>query len=180
MRGRTLFDDGWCLAGRSLLINILPSRFRAPFPSSFSQTVTAAWRDLEWPVAYFLPERVLDPVLRQTGPEPGSLCFGSDTMSIWKNPEFLEFFFDIGELPIVVVGGDLDRSVIAVAIGAAEREAVASFVPCTAGCSPRIGRNARRMLCTLLRNFAIEVSAQELMVEIKARQEDVSKRAGRK
>jgi hypothetical protein len=160
-------ESDWWLADAAALVCIAASRFGAPLPLSYTMSLVEAWRTRNWPIVHFLP----DPGLDQCSPpetalvQPGSLWFESDTPSIWSCPRFRELHRDQGAPPIVIVGGDLDRSVIAVAAGAAERRAPAIFLPDTAGVTfrPPNDVSARQQTISIIRHFAMESSPERLL-----------------
>jgi hypothetical protein len=159
-------SDLW-LADAAALVCIAASRFGAPLPLSYTMGLVELWRTRNWPIVHFLP----DPGLEQrSAPEtalvqPGSLWFESDTASIWSCPRFREYHRDQGAPSIVIVGGDLDRSVIAVAAGAAERRAPAIFLPDTAGVTfkPPNDKTARQQTISIVRHFALEASPERIL-----------------
>jgi hypothetical protein len=160
-------ESDWWVANTAALVCITASRFGAPLPLSYTIGLVDIWRTKNWPIVHFLP----DPGMEQISPletalvQPGSLWFESDTASIWSCPRFREYHRDLGAPPIVIVGGDLDRSVIAVAAGAAERRAPAIFLPDTAGVTfrPPNDRTARQLTISTLRHFAMEASPERIL-----------------
>lgn len=170
----TAADPDWWLANGATLICTAASRFGSPFPYSFTMSLIEFWREMNWPVIHFLP----DPQAERSSafPEsgllqPGALWFESDTHSVWSNARFREFHHDHGEPPVIIVGGELDRSMIAIAVGAAERHVPAIFMPDTAGCSYRSPHDetARRAAISTLQQFAVEATPQKILNVIKAR-----------
>lgn len=164
----------WCLTDKSVLISIAPARGGAPFPMALSAAIIGLWRDLQWPVAHFLPAYVR--FAKRTLPrliQPGALWFESETPSIWSCPRFCEFHQDIGGAPIVIIGGDIDKSVLAVAIGAVERNVSAFYVPETADILKTKMRNddAERNLLSIMSNFAIELTIDDLFNSLNSREE---------
>lgn len=166
-------EPEWWLTDKAALVCIAASRFGSPFPLSFTMSLVELWRAKNWPIVHFLP----DPASGQLPPpetaliQPGSLWFESDTASIWSCSRFREFHRDQGTPPIVIVGGDLDRSMMAVAVGAAERRTPAVFLPDTAGVtrsSPN-DTGARKRAIGSLRHFAMEASPQTIMHILVAR-----------
>ncbi len=159
-------SDYW-LADAATLVCIAASRFGAPLPLSYTMGLVELWRARNWPIVHFLP----DPGLGQSSsPEtaliqPGSLWFESDTASIWSCSRFREYHRDQGAPVIVIVGGDLDQSVIAVAAGAAERRAPAIFLPETAGVTFKQPNDsaARQQAIRIVRHFAMEASPERIM-----------------
>lgn len=166
-------ETEWWLADKAALVCIAASRFGAPFPLSFTMSLVELWRVKSWPIVHFLP----DPASEQHPPpetaliQPGSLWFESDTASIWSCARFREFHRDQNSPPIVIVGGDLDRSMIAIAVGAAERRAPAVFLPDTAGVTLKSPKDtaARKRAIASLRHFAMEASPQTIMQLVMAR-----------
>ncbi|MGJ0505956.1 MAG: hypothetical protein ACR652_02230 [Methylocystis sp.] len=163
-------EPEWCLAEAAVLVCIAASRFGAPLPLSFTMTLVELWRSRNWPVVHFLP----DPALDQDAPaetaliQPGSLWFESDTASIWSCARFREYHRDQGSPPLVLIGGDLDRSMIAVAAGAAERRTPAVFLPDTAGVTLKSTRDrvSRERAISCVRHFAVEASLHVLMTQL--------------
>jgi hypothetical protein len=166
----------WCLADKSVLISIAPARGGAPFPSALSAAITGLWRDLQWPVVHFVPDYVR--VAKRTFPtsgliQPGALWFESETSSIWSCPRFREFHQDMGGPPIVIIGGEIDKSMISVAIGAAERNVSAFYVPETAGILMTQLQNDRtkNTLLSAVSNFAIQLTIDDLANSLNKREE---------
>jgi hypothetical protein len=166
----------WCLADKSVLVSIAPARGGAAFPLALSAAIIGLWRDLQWPVVHFLPDYV--PVAKRTSPgrgliQPGALWFESETSSIWSCQRFCEFHEDIGGAPIVIIGGEIDKSVLSVAIGAVDRNVSAFYVPETAGMlmTQRHNDAAQNALLSVMSNFAIELTIDDLFDSLNKREE---------
>lgn len=166
------FSRAYWLSLPSVLLSIVP-----PFePESFSRETKSAvlerWRRLSWPAVHFFPES------SETRPDPapnyeytdflqpGALCLGSSLLSPWSSERFRNLHHDLGGLPLVVVGGELDRSVLATVVGASERNIPVTVVSASAVCSRFHGRSAsssREGIKSILRGFALEASAAEIL-----------------
>ena len=82
----------------------------------------------------------------------------------------------MGGGPIVVIGGELDRSMFAAVVGAAERDITAFFVPTTANWSKpiRLMRVFRQVAESMMNHFAIELSTDGLFSLLKNRESEIT------
>jgi hypothetical protein len=139
--------------------------------------IIGLWRDLQWPVVHFIPDYVRDAKRTSPGPgliQPGALWFESETSSIWSCQSFRDFHADIGAAPIVLIGGEVDKSMLSVAIGAVERNVSVFYIPETAGMQTPKFRNdeAKKTLVSMISHFAIELTMDDLFDSLNKREED--------
>lgn len=165
----------WCLPDKSVLISIAPARGRAPLPLALSAMTIGLWRDVQWPVVHFIPDYVRDAKRTFPGHEhiqPGALWFESETSSIWSCQRFREFHEDIGSAPIVLIGGEIDKSMLSVAIGAVQRNVSVFYIPETSGVlTTRIrDDDGKNTFISMLSNFAIELTVDDLFDSLNKRE----------
>ena len=166
----------WCLPDKSVLVSIAPARGREPLPLALSAMSIGLWHDLQWPVVHFIPDYVRDAKRTFSSREliqPGDLWFESETSSIWSCQKFREFHEDIGSAPIVLIGGEIDNSMLSVAIGAAQRNVAVFYLPETAGIhSPRIRYDdLKNTFVVMMSNFAIELTMDDLFDSLNRRED---------
>lgn len=156
----------------SMLLSIVP-----PFePESFVLEETVAilerWRRNAWPAVHFFPESPAaqpDPMAQREYRgllQPGACCLGSSLLSPWSTDRFRDLHHDLGSPPLIVVGGELDRSVLATAVGAAERNIPVTVITASAVCGRFHGNSAgasREGAKSILRSFALDASAAEIL-----------------
>ena len=165
----------WCLPDKSVLVSIAPARGRAPLPLALSAMTIGLWRDLQWPVVHFIPDYVRDAKLTFPGHgliQPGALWFESETSSIWSCQGFREFHQDIGAAPIVLIGGEIDKSMLSVAIGAVQRNVSVFYIPETSGVlTTKIRDNdGKNTFVMMMSNFAIELTVDDLFDSLNKRE----------
>jgi hypothetical protein len=164
------------LVDKSVLVSIAPARGRTPIPLALSAMTIGLWRDLQWPVVHFIPDYVRDADRRFPGRgliQPGALWFESETSSIWSCQRFREFHEDIGSAPIVLIGGEIDKSMLSAAIGAVERNVSVFYLPSTAGMLTAKLQNgdAKSAFLSIISHFAIELTVDDLFDSLNTREE---------
>lgn len=164
------FSTAYWLSLPSMLLSIVPPFEPETFPMPVKAAIVERWRRNAWPAVHFVSEsptpepefgREYRALLR-----PGACCLASSLVSPWSSERFRNLHHDLGALPLVVVGGELDRSVLATVVGAAERNLPVTVIAASAVCGPFHGRGAgasREGVKSILRGFALEASAAEVL-----------------
>lgn len=166
------FSTAYWLSLPSMLLSIVPPFEPEGFFFEDKAAMLERWRRNGWPAVHFFPES-------QAGEadfarcatyrglvRPGACLVGSPLLSPWSSERFTNLHHDIGSPPLIVVGGELDRSVLATAVGAAERNTPVTVVTASAVCGRFHGTSAassREAIRSILRSFALEASAAEVL-----------------
>lgn len=163
------------LPERTLLINVANAKPDTEGSALLVSSLVEAWRDIGWPIVHFVPESGVlgagvekQEFLKANLIRPGALLFESATISIWTNKQFCEFHHDIGAEAIIILGRKVDCSVVAIAVGAAKRTVPVAFISCR-GDNLDEYIDYYRYEFKILTNIAVEVSAQDVLADLKER-----------